>query len=201
MKNILIWGDSITYGHGDSKGGWAARFQEKVWDKTLVYNLGIPGDTTAEILGRFEFEARQRVDPGEKTILVFAIGLNDSIFLNDRGISQTSIDQFIKNLHEIYTRAKNISSHVLFVGLTPVDDTKTNPVPWAPNKVYKNEYIAKYDQALKSFCREFSIPFVDVFSVWREKNYIGWLYDGVHPNKEGYDKLLQLISPRLESTV
>lgn len=201
MRNFLIFGDSITYGHGDSKGGWVARFKEEAWDKTFVYNLGISGDTTAEVLSRLEFEARQRVDPGEEAILVFAVGLNDSIFLNDRGISQTSIDQFIKNLHEIYARAKNISPHILFVGLTPVDDTKTNPVPWAPNKVYKNEYIAKYDQMLKSFCRESSIPFVDVFSVWREKNYIGWLYDGVHPNKEGYDKLLQLISPRLESTV
>ena len=201
MRNFLIFGDSITYGHGDSKGGWVARFKEEAWDKTFVYNLGISGDTTAEVLSRLEFEARQRVDPGEEAILVFAVGLNDSIFLNDRGISRTSIDQFIKNLHEIYARAKNISPHILFVGLTPVDDTKTNPVPWAPNKVYKNEYIAKYDQALKSFCREFSIPFVDVFSVWREKNYIGWLYDGVHPNKEGYDKLLQLISPRLESVV
>src|SRR3989344_5465954 len=95
------------------------------------------------------------------------------------GFPKLQSTNFIKNLHEIYARAKNISPHILFVGLTPVDDTKTNPVPWAPNKVYKNEYIAKYDQALKSFCREFSIPFVDVFSVWREEDYVGWLYDGV----------------------
>ena len=43
MKNFLIWGDSITYGHGDADGGWVGRLRKTVWKDSLVYNLGISG--------------------------------------------------------------------------------------------------------------------------------------------------------------
>jgi len=197
MKNFLIWGDSITYGHGDADGGWVGRLRKTVWKDSIVYNLGISGDTTTEVLGRLEFEARQRIDPEEETVCIFAIGINDSIFLSDRGTFQTELPQFVKNIHEIYSQAKRISSRIVFVGLTPVDEKKTNPISWAPNKVYKNDFIEKYHSALRTFCGETQLPFVDVFSSWEKLQYMEWLYDGVHPNANGYDALFSEISSTL----
>ena len=63
--NVLIFGDSITWGAYDpEQGGWATRlrnyFEEKDNDID-VYNLGISGDTTADLLERIEIEAKSRV--------------------------------------------------------------------------------------------------------------------------------------------
>ena len=197
MNNFLIWGDSITYGHGDADGGWVGRLRKTVWRDSVVYNLGVSGDTTTEVLRRLESEAKQRVDPEEETVCIFAIGINDSIFLPDPGTFQTELPQFVKNIHEIYSQAKSISSRMAFIGLTPVDEKKTNPIAWAPNKVYKNDFIAKYNGALHIFCDEARLPFVDVFSSWEKRQYTEWLYDGVHPNAKGYDELFSLISAKL----
>ena len=75
MPQILIFGDSIIYGAWDREGGWAARLRKFLDEKTLteedfyclVYNLGISGDTTEDLLERFEFETEQRIK--EKKIL------------------------------------------------------------------------------------------------------------------------------------
>lgn len=168
-----------------------------MWDKNFVYNLGISGDTTTEVLGRLDFEAKQRIDSDDENVCVFAVGLNDSIFLIDRGIFQTELDKFSENIQQISIHAGTFSSQVIFIGLTPVDERKTNPISWAPNKVYKNQSIEAYNHALKSFCDESRLPFIDVLSQWRKEEYIGWLYDGVHPNAQGHDKLFEQIAPFL----
>lgn len=58
-KRVSIWGDSITWGETDpDSGGWVARLR-KFFDadeehEISVYNLGVHGDTTADLIKRFK---------------------------------------------------------------------------------------------------------------------------------------------------
>lgn len=60
---ICIFGDSITWGASDSeKGGWVERLKIYFGEKydINVYNLGISGDATEDLLVRIEKELRSR---------------------------------------------------------------------------------------------------------------------------------------------
>ncbi len=68
MSQILIFGDSNTYGAWDPDGGWVARLRKFADEKNmegkdyfvLVYNLGIDGDDTSGVLKRIESETVAR---------------------------------------------------------------------------------------------------------------------------------------------
>jgi len=69
-KHILVFGTSTTYGAWDSEGGWVARLRKFLDEKTissnyksegLIYNLGVSGDKTEDVLKRFEPETKARL--------------------------------------------------------------------------------------------------------------------------------------------
>ncbi len=146
MVRILIFGDSIAYGACDKEGGWVQRlrkFFDENYEDYLIYNLSISGDTTEELIKRFEFEAKQRLKEKDETIIIFAIGINDSQFVHSKNKNRIALEKFKENLRKLIQLAKKFSSKIIFVGLTPVDETKTTPIIWDINKLYKNEYIQK----------------------------------------------------------
>ena len=107
MAQILIFGNSIIYGAWDKEGGWVSRLRKFLDEKNLssgpnfyclVYNLGISGNTTDDLLERFEFEIKQRLKEDEETIILFAIGINDSQFLQSENNFRTSMRKLNKML-------------------------------------------------------------------------------------------------------
>ena len=205
---ILCFGDSITYGNWDPKGGWIGRLREYLDSKslenysgddlystyyTLTYNLGIPGETSSGLLERFETELAMRYNPDELNIILIAIGINDSRYYNSSGQHETDIDEFRQNIWDLEEIAKKYSNDVAFIGLTPVDENRTNPLSWEPDASYKNEYIEKYDLVIKEFCESRKIPFIDVFSQMNELDVPKLTEDGIHPNQEGYKILEEII--------
>ena len=201
MTQILIFGDSITYGAWDKEGGWVQRLRKFLDEKTLidfdfyclVYNLGISGDSSEDLLERFEFETGQRLKEDEETIIIFAIGINDSQFISGEGGHRTPINKFKDNVQKLIKLAQKFSSKIIFVGLTPVDEAKITPISWDINKPYKNNYIEKYNEIIKKVCKENKIPFIDVFKKLRPINYQILLEDGLHPNSEGHEKIFEII--------
>lgn len=133
MAQILVFGDSITYGAWDKEGGWVQRLR-KLLDKQnlsnsdnfyyLVYNLSIDGDTTNGLLKRFESETSPRMWEGEKTIIVFSIGINDSCFIQTKNIFMISKEKFEENIKKLINLAQKFSSNIVFIGLTPVEEIK-----------------------------------------------------------------------------
>ena len=96
MTRILVFGDSIARGAVDlEKGGWVERlriyFVNNSKDKS-VYNLGISGDTTENLLKRFMNECKVR----EPEIIIFAIGVNDSAIIQNKN-NWVSEKDFQKN--------------------------------------------------------------------------------------------------------
>ena len=196
---ILVFGDSITYGAWDKEGGWVQRLrkflEEKYPKEFFVYNLGIPiNETTENILSRIEVELKARTTPGfeSENIVIFAIGINDSQFVHSEGRHKVPIDKFKDNIQKLIKIAQKFSSKIIFVGLTPVDERKTTPIPWNTDKSYKNEDIKKYNEIIKMVCNKHGIPFIDLFEDWINdcKNYLD---DGLHPNSEGHKRIFETV--------
>ena len=193
--NILIFGDSITWGAYDpEQGGWATRlrnyFEEKDNDID-VYNLGISGDTTADLLERIEVEAKSR----EPNLIIFAIGINDAQFIHSTNDLRISLDEFQQNLAKLLSIAKKFTDKVVFVGLTRVDESKTTPIPWNTDKSYTNENIKRLDNAIKKFCEDNKLKFIPMESVVGNDDLI----DGLHPNTKGHIKIFNRMKSEVES--
>lgn len=105
---ICIFGDSITWGAGDSeKGGWVERLKVYFGEKydIDIYNLGVSGDTTENLLARVENESKVR----EPNIIVFAIGVNDAQFIHSTNSNRISEDGFRNNIEKLYRIAKKFA--------------------------------------------------------------------------------------------
>ncbi len=200
---IIIFGDSIAHGAWDTKkGGWVQRIKIFLDEESLseseneytIYNLGVSGNTTENLLERFEFETKQRLkEDDEELMFIFAIGVNDSQFIHSKNSLRFSMEEYEKNLNNLLNLAQKLSSKIIFIGLTPVDETKTNPIPWNRDKTYKNEYIRKFNEVLRSFCNENNICFIEIFEKFIKKDYRNMLDDGLHPNSEGHEKMFDII--------
>jgi lysophospholipase L1-like esterase len=199
---ILVFGDSITYGAWDKEGGWVGRLRKFLDEKNLprlsksgfyclVYNLGISGNTTEDLLKRFEPEINDRLMKGDEMTLILSIGINDCQFNPSRKDFKISPQKFQDNIKKLLNLARKFSSKIIFVGLTPVDEKITTS--WHTDECYKNEYIKKYNEIIKSVCKENKITFVEIFEEWIKSDYKNLLYDGLHPNSKGHLKIFQAV--------
>jgi len=204
MAQILIFGDSTTYGAWDKKGGWVQRLREYLDEKTLsdpdtyylIYNLGISGDTTENLLERFEFETAQRLNDrneDEEVIFMFGIGDNDSAFMHSKNDAWVPPEKFKENIKRLIKLARKTPSKIIFIGLMPVDESKTDPIPWNTDISYKMENTKKFNEIIKSVCKEENVYFVEVFERLIKADYPKLLEDGAHPNSEGHKEISEIV--------
>lgn len=202
MPQILIFGDSIAYGAWDTEGGWAERLKIFSNKKSIasclefycpVYNLAIDGDTVDGIIKKIDNETEERLLEKE-TIIFFATGINDSCFVKSTAKLLVSPDKFKNSIQKLIICAKKYSSKIIFIGLTPVEETKTNPIPWSTTgKSYNNINIKKYDRIIKNICLENKIYFIDILKEFEKVNYKNLLEDGLHPNTKGHEKIFEIV--------
>lgn len=205
--NILIFGDSITYGAWDKEGGWAQRLRKQLDGKNLsdpdkyhyqVYNLGISGNTTEDLLKRFDFEAEQRLEEDEENMVIFSIGINDSAFISSENNNWITLDDFEKNINALIGKARKFSQEITFIGLIPCEEEKTQPVPWAPDVSYKNSEIEKYNGKIKEVCQKENVKFIDLRGEFISMDYKKILFDGLHPNSAGHQWIAEKIIKELK---
>lgn len=199
--NILFFGDSITWGAWDKEGGWVARIKKFVDEKIIdsdfnyyhdIYNIGISGDKTTDLLERFDSEAKKRIDENNETVIIFAVGVNDSQFVENEG-NRTPIEKFGINLKSLINKARKFSNKIVFVGLFPVDDAKLTPTSWEPTKSYKLEYVKEYNKVIEEVCAKENIDFIDIYNEFFGKDYKNLLIDGLHPTTEGHKQISMVV--------
>lgn len=202
-KNICIFGDSIAYGEWTHHLGWADQLQNTLQKKTLeskftlyyfLYNLSIPGNTTEDVLKRFQVEVEAR----GPHIIIFAVGTNDSSCRdtpdvparpNEFGYSgrpRVLPERFKENVRTLIDKAKHRTRAVVWIGLTGVDEKRAAPFE---NTYFVNERIGAYDAVVKEICADYNVPHLDLLSLLQPEN----LEDGLHPNKQGHDKLFRAV--------
>lgn len=186
--NILIFGDSIAWGASDiESGGWVERLKVHFFQNEEdidVYNLGVSGEKSGDVLKRFESEAIVR-DPD---MIIFAVGINDSC-LSEKGTRIVEAAVFRENIVALMKQSRKFTKNVIFVGLIRVSESQTCPIQWKPEKYYTNKSIEQYDDLLQSLCREERLSYVNMRDTVGHQD----LDDGLHPNASGHKKMFERV--------
>ncbi len=194
MENVIwIRWDSITMWARDMEKWWRAnRLHMYLLEKYLkenctygvVYNLGIDWDNSTWILKRFTMECEAR----EPNVIIFAIGANDCVHFENKE-NNIPLSIFQKNIQELIVLAKKYTDKIVFVWLIACDETKMNPVEWAPEMSQSMKNITRYNNTIKTICEQENINFIDMLDVVNAKN----LEDGSHPTAQGHEKMYNRI--------
>jgi lysophospholipase L1-like esterase len=196
---IIALGDSLVYGYGDPVGGgWVERLRRQwmnpgVGDHVL-YNLGIRGNGVIQVSERLEREWSNRGELRNRypDLIILSVGVNDSARLGRlTGKLFIPFDQFQQQMARLLDQAQNLCP-VLFVGMTPVDESK---MPFLDCLYYNHIDQERYKEATRLACEQRGIPYLDIFEIWKQRGE-EWLrnclsLDGLHPNVQGYEALFR----------
>ena len=202
MKGILCFGDSITFGRGEIPNkGWCGRLKnwfEVQGTHNAVYNLGIPGGASTDLLERFNAEANTRIRlkrPTDEYTILIAIGANDCKFEKESRNPRTTDEHFKENIKNLIKKAKSYKAKLAFIGLIPVDEKRVQPFErtW-----FINERVMLFNEIIKELCQKENILFLDIYQFMIKEKYEILLFDGLHPNTQGYDYMFNIIKKFIE---
>ena len=186
---ICFFGDSFINGVGDDGClGWVGRLcsaERKAGVDLTLYNLGVRGDTSADVRRRWRLEADLRLPAECDGRLVFSFGLNDLAPIDERGAPRVAPAASLRDARAILTEA-SAWRPTLMVGPLPVTQSQD-----------RNTRIARFSDQLAALCDELTVPFFSAVpfaeafhATWRGEAEAG---DGVHPNAGSYDALANAI--------
>lgn len=189
-QSVAFFGSSSVYAMNDSTGaGYVGRF--RAWcqlqgHNTIVYNLGIPGETTHGLIKRFlsEFTARN------PELVVIHAGANDSSRLGQaQNPNRVGTEEFTANIETLINQIENHASIAL---VSPIHVNETQN-PHLGDTYYINADIEKYANSLGEIAQKHKLPFLNIFSNWQVadqyKNFLS--PDGLHLNDSGHAALAQ----------
>jgi lysophospholipase L1-like esterase len=177
-----FFGDSLTLGQGDDTGlGWPGRvFAAARADGhgLTLYNLGVRGQTGAQIAARAKVEADARLAFGSRKAVAFSFGTNDLLL-------GRPLDETLEALEALLDWA-GAEDYAIFV-LPP-------PTFVGGALVSKAHLMA---DAFADACERRGAPFLDTrtagldWLLWWSEARAG---DGVHPGAQAYGALAQVFS-------
>jgi acyl-CoA thioesterase-1 len=168
---VCVFGDSFVTGVGDPKTlGWVGRVAARTPPSTGValtmYQLGVRGQTTEDIVVRIPLESTPRFARGNEHGVVFAVPAGAAAEL-----------------------ARSIATAEFGLGSVPVRRLVVGPPPLGP--VEMRTKLAELDEALAAMCRRLEVPYISTYRAlvgrrpWLEQPFP----DGVHPGQTGYGML------------
>ncbi len=175
---VLCLGDSLTEGYGVAPEQsyphrLEARLRERGHADVRVVNAGTSGATSASALSNLRWHLRAKPD-----ILILALGANDGL----RGLD---LVETRANLAEAIAFARSHGVTVILAGMK---------LP--PN--YGPDYTQRFERLFPELAAETGvalIPFLlDGVAAKPKLN----LPDGIHPNAEGYERVVENVIPVLE---
>ncbi|HPF44401.1 MAG TPA: SGNH/GDSL hydrolase family protein [Syntrophomonadaceae bacterium] len=174
---IVCLGDSITYGfpYGPATS-WAARLSENI--EARVINKGINGNTTSDMLARFERD----VIKYKPTHLILMGGINDVVCAE-------SLDRVKYNIKHMVEWALRESIRVI-IGMPTAVDVKS----WETT-------LKKLRAWIEELAREFNLPIIHFEHAFYDENGRVrselLLADGGHPTDKGYQEMYRQIDLNL----
>lgn len=204
--NVVFFGASITQGYWGIEHGWVDMVR-KYYSELMfaqdeyhgIYNLGIDGDTTADIKKRIRSELKSRIRPHHKVmpVVVIQAGINDdTLKIIDFG---SSAENFSSRLQELIDEIEGLYSKLVLVGYPACDEQKTLPVSWG-DYYYSNRKAQAYEEVMRDVAIKNGLEFVPVVDQF--KKYLDQgedlLADGLHPNDAGHELIYQIVMPKLQ---
>ena len=182
---ICVVGDATVAGVGDPKAlGWVGRVAARTPqdDASLsVFTLGVPGETTADLGGRWWQESNRRFG-GESAVSVdcrLVVGLGHADIDSGMSIARSRL-----NLANVLDEAHSRRLPAFVVGPPPSADPA------------RNARIEELAGTFGDVCRRRDVPFVDTFAPLL--THEDWLTDlaagdGTHPRQAGYGLMAWLV--------
>lgn len=179
---IVVMGDSLPYGIGDTKyknkGGYITRARKKL-PKIVIQNLGIQGQTTTGLLSLLKEAFNTKSNPNVKSALANAdivfldLGRNDRWFFGPESVA-------VKN---ILLADKLIQSEVKKIsGVSPL---VVNAIIMLPNRGSQGPWVKEFNRLLQK-TNTTSRPADLRFDLVSKRLLSG---DQIHPTSAGYDSL------------
>jgi acyl-CoA thioesterase-1 len=205
MSQILVFGASISHGVGDTGGGWVDRLKRQlhsdmysggksVGEKHTFFNLGIPGNTAADLLTRMPSEIEARGWREEEFVIVISVGTNDSKAVDSQDNKLFTVDQYKQNLQALIDKAKDYTEKIMFVGLTPVNESMLQPKFDAH---FWQARVKEFDSAMTEVAKTNKVPKVELFEDCLSADWESKLFDGLHPNTAGHKLIADMVKPQL----
>lgn len=179
---LCVFGNSIVVGSDDREaGGWVARLRLDLnaRGKIGVYNLGVDGDRTEQLLQRLAGEAAAR----NASVIVISIGAND---LGWHGTSGTDIALFRERYDHILSEAEQFTRRILVLGLLNVDEGNDS-------HGVRNDQVRAFNGVVEELARRHGAEFMSLYGLLSPTDFV----DGLHPNASGHAKLAPLIGQEL----
>lgn len=182
---ICFLGDSFVSGAYDSEClGWTGRVCAAARARghdVSPYNLGIRGESSAQLAARWHNEASLRHTAIQEVRLVFEFGMNDVREIN--GKRQLDESQSLAAARSLLAKASQWKP-TLMVGPPPVNDEP------------RNARVTSVSAKFAELCRELDLPYFDSCTALRDTGV--WLrdikeVDGTHPSAIGYAEWARLI--------
>ena len=178
VLRVVALGDSLTAGLGLPQGQAFPEVLERAlrargYD-VQVSNAGVSGDTAADGLARYDWAVPDGADA-----LIVELGANDML----RGLDPAAAEA---SLAQILTRAKGAHIATLLAGMRA-----------APNM--GADYQARFDAIYPDLANSFGVAlypfFLDGVAADPKLNQ----KDGLHPTREGVEKIVANILPAVEA--
>ncbi|MCK4562130.1 MAG: acylhydrolase [Flavobacteriaceae bacterium] len=181
-NQIIFIGNSITE-------NWEKLDPDFFANKNYI-NKGIGGQTTPQILNRFKKDV---IDSHPKLVIILA-GIND-IAQNTGPITLQEISENIFAMAEL---AKENQIKVILCSVLPALD-----FPWRKGLLPAKKIIT-LNEAIKKYANENDIIYLDYYTSMVDKQ-MGlneqYTYDGVHPNKTGYQVMEILVQKTIKKAI
>lgn len=184
IKQCLLIGDSISYGEGaDDFKGWAYLINNSLNDIYFI-NKAVRGYSAFNFKDTFEEYCKSF----DASTVIVALGMNDSALMDQKDYEPLAT--FEKHLNDFVSISKKYSKKLLFLGPTPVDESRTTPISWSNNDTrYLNSRLRIYTDKIKEIASKNNCPYLDLSNSLTNN----LLFDGVHPTNEGHKKLAKII--------
>jgi acyl-CoA thioesterase I len=174
---LVALGDSLTAGYGLPPGKafpdrLEAALRAKGWDVKVI-NAGVSGDTAADALARYDWSVPQDADA-----LIVELGGNDML----RGMKPVGTKT---TLAAILDKARAAHLPVLLAGMRA-----------APN--LGGEYAGEFSAIYSVLAASYNVPLYPFFLEGVAGDPTLDQPDGLHPNAEGVEIVVQRILPSVE---
>lgn len=180
--NLNIYEDDIVF-LGDS---FFDNYNvNEVFDNPKIKNRGIQGATSYGVLDLLK---RGLIKSKVEKVFIY-VGINDVIQNIPLDVTSTNYQKIIEELKSTLN-----TNNVYFISVLPVlNDNKFS---------VSNTKINALNSILLTICQEENIHYLDLVSSFSNNNQLNKkfsIYDGLHLNEVGYDKLTSLLRAQVSS--
>jgi lysophospholipase L1-like esterase len=178
-ERVVFMGNSIT-------DFWINNFPNYFSNNGYI-NRGISGQTTPQMLVRFRSDV---INIKPDAVIILA-GTND--IAGNTGPS--SLEMIADNIFSMSELATSNGIKVILCSVLPVYD-----YPWKPG-LNPSIKIIKLNEMIKNYSDNHKIFYLDYYSSMvddRKGMKAGYSQDGVHPNKSGYEVMMELCSKAIK---